>query len=93
VATTLLVAGSTLTVWILWRLHLHPPARTQASFKVLGCPYNCKRLTDGSFQLMHMSHDDHAVQLLKFKRAMAAKEKTKHYYSTHKVATRVCFGT
>jgi len=30
VATTLLVAGFTLTFR---RLHLHPPARTQASFK------------------------------------------------------------
>jgi len=37
-----------------------------------------------------MSRDDHAV---KFKRAMAAKTKTKHYYSTHNVARRVGFGT
>ena len=32
--------------------------RTQASFKALGCSYNCKRLTYGSFQLTHMSRDD-----------------------------------
>jgi len=37
-----------------------------------------------------MSCDDHAV---KFKQAMAAKTKTKHYYSTHNVVTRVGFGT
>jgi len=48
VATALLVVGSTLTFWI-------PPfastSRTQASFKVLGYSYHCRRLTDGSFQL------------------------------------------
>ena len=44
----------------------------------------------GSFQLTHMSRDDHAV---KFERAMAAKTKTKHYYGAHNVATRVGFGT
>jgi len=43
---------------------LHPPAHTQASFKALGCSYNCMRLTSGSFQLTHMSCDDHAVQLI-----------------------------
>jgi len=42
---------------------------------------------------MHMSRDDHTVQLIKFERAMAAKAKTKHYYSTHNIATRVGFGT
>ena len=55
VATALLVAGSTLTFWIPpW----HLPARTHASFKVLGCSYNCRQLTNGSFQLAHMSCDD-----------------------------------
>jgi len=34
-----------------------------------------------------MSRDDYAV------RAMAAKTKTKHYYSAHNVATRVSFDT
>jgi len=37
-----------------------------------------------------MSRDDHVV---KFEQAMAAKTKTKHYYSTYNVATRVGFGT
>ena len=60
VATALLVAGSTLTFGYLGRLRLHPPARIQASFKALCCSYNCRRLTYGSFQLMHMSRDDHA---------------------------------
>ena len=59
VATTLLVAGSTLTFWIL------PSAHTQVLFKALGCSYNCRQLTYGSFQLTLMSHDDHAVQLIK----------------------------
>ena len=57
VATALLVAGSTLSFWI---LHLHPPARTPA----IGCSYNCMRLTYGSFQLTHMSRDDHAVLMI-----------------------------
>ena len=61
VATTLLVAGSTLTFGY---LRLHPQAHTQASFKVLGCSCNCRRLAYGSFQLTHMSHDDHAVELI-----------------------------
>ena len=61
VATALLVAGSTLTFGC---LRLHPPAGTQASFKALGCSYNCRRLTYGSCQLTHMSRDDHAVQLI-----------------------------
>jgi len=40
VATALLVAGPTLTFVY---LRLHPAACTQASFKALGCSYNCKR--------------------------------------------------
>jgi len=40
-----------------------------------------------------MSCDDYAVQLIKFEQAMAAKTKTKHYYSAHNVATRVSFDT
>jgi len=39
-----------------------------------------------------MSHDDHAVQLIKFKRAMTAKTKTKRYCRAHNIATRVSFG-
>ena len=54
VATALLVAGSTLILWILGRLHLHPPACTPASFKALRCLYNCRWLTYDSFQLMHI---------------------------------------
>jgi len=55
VATALLVAGSTLTFWISWQTLLHPPARTQASFKVLGCLYNCRQPTYASFQLKHVT--------------------------------------
>ena len=40
----LLVAGYTLTFWILGRLRLHPPARTQAPFKALHYSYNSRRL-------------------------------------------------
>jgi len=61
VATALLVAGSTLTFGY---LRLHPPARSQASFKALGYSNSCRQLTDGSFQLTHMSCDVHAVQLI-----------------------------
>ena len=60
-ATALLVAG---LLWPFGYLCLHPPARIQVSFKALGCSYNCRRLTHVSFQLMHMSCDDHAVQLI-----------------------------
>ena len=50
--------GSSSTFWI------PPPACTQASFKALGCSRNCRRLGDGSFQLTHMSRDDHVVELI-----------------------------
>jgi len=61
VATALLVAGSTSTFWI----PQFVSTRTQALFKALGCSRNCRRrLTYGSFQLMHMSRDIHAVQLI-----------------------------
>jgi len=63
VATALLVAGPTRHFGYLGRHRLHSPARTQASFKALGCSYNCKRLTCDSFQLTHMSRDDHGVQV------------------------------
>ena len=63
-ATALLVAGSTLTFWIPWQTSFAPPARAQASFKEPSCSYNCRRLTCGSFQLTHMSRDDHTVQLI-----------------------------
>ena len=49
-ATTLLVAGPTLTLGI--PLCLHPPACTQR----LSIYY--RRLAYGSFQLMHITHDD-----------------------------------
>jgi len=61
--------------------------------KALGCWYNCRQVTYGSFQLMHMSCGDQAVQMQLIKRAMAAKPKTKHYYSAHNIATRMSFGT
>jgi len=85
VATALQVAGSTLTFWIPWQT----PFASTSSYSSL---YNCRRLTYGSFQLTHMSRDDHAVQLIKFEWSQAAKTKTKHYYSTHNLATRVSFG-
>ena len=61
------------------RLCLHPPTRIQALFK--GC---CRKLAYGSFQLIHMSHDDHAVHV---EWTIAARWKTKTYYSTHNFAT------
>jgi len=69
VATTLLVAGSTLTFWIPWQTQCASTSSYSSvvqSATSLGCSYNCKRLTCGSFQLTHMSCDDHAVQLIKF---------------------------
>ena len=76
VATTLLVAGLTLTLWIIGQIYscLHPPAGTQASFK--GCLYNVKWLAYGLFQLMHMTHDDHTVRSSQVS-AMVARRKTK----------------
>jgi len=60
VATALLVAGST-TFWI-------PQLVTTSSYssfvQALGCSLNCRWLTYDSFQLMRMSPDDHAVQLI-----------------------------
>ena len=60
-ATALLVAGSTLTFWI------SPFASTSSyssAVKALGCLCNCRRLVCSSFQLTHMSCDDHTVQLI-----------------------------
>ena len=60
-ATALLVAGSTLTFWI-------PPFASTSWYssvvKALGCSCNCRRLAYGSFQLTHMTREDHAVQLI-----------------------------
>ena len=60
-ATALLVAGSTPTFWIpqFVSTSLH-----SSVVQVLRCSHNCRRLTYGSFQLTHMSRDDHAVQLI-----------------------------
>jgi len=61
VATALLVAGSTLTFWI-------PLFASTSSYssvvKAQGCYCNCRRLACCTFQLTHMSRDDHAVQLI-----------------------------
>ena len=91
VATALLVEGSTLNFWI--------PLQTSFASTIsyssvvqsarLGCSYNCMRLTCGSFQLMHVTWWPHCW----IDRAMAAKTKTKRYYSAHNVATRVSFDT
>jgi len=52
------VAGSTLTFWI-------PRfASTNSYSSIVQSARNCRWLTYGSFQLTHMSHDDHAVQLI-----------------------------
>ena len=60
-AITLLVAGATLTFWI-------PPFASTSWYssvvKALGCSCNCRRLAYGSFQLTHMTREDHAVQLI-----------------------------
>jgi len=50
------------------------------------------RLTYGTFQLTHMSHDDHAVQLIKFERLAShgAQTKIKPYYSAHNIAGFAC---
>ena len=66
-ATALLVAGSTLTFWIPWQTQCASTSLYSSvvqSATSLGCSYNCKRLTCGSFQLTHMSRDDHDVQLI-----------------------------
>jgi len=79
VATALLVAGFTRTFWI-------PRFASTNSYSsvVRQSASNCRRLTYGSFRLTHMSRDDTIEPY-----AMAARTKTKHYYSAHNVATRV----
>ena len=52
------------------------------------CSCNCRRLIHGSFQLTHVTWRPHCS----IDWAMAAKAKTKHYYSTRNLATRVSFG-
>ena len=60
-ATALLVADSIPTFWI-------PQFVSTSSYssvvQAIGCSHNCMRLTYGSFQLTHMSRDDHAVKLI-----------------------------
>jgi len=55
VATALLAAGSTPTIWI-------PQFVSTSSYssvvQALGCSHNCRQLTYRSFQLTDMSHDD-----------------------------------
>ena len=84
-AIALLVVGSTLTFWI-------PPFASTSSYlsvvNALGCSCNCRRLAYGAFQLTHMSRDDHTPRC-SIDQAMAAKTKTKRYYSAHNIATRV----
>ena len=58
VATTLLVAGSTLAFWIPWQTSF---ASTSSYLSVV---QSARRLANGSFQLTHMSRDDHAVELI-----------------------------
>jgi len=61
VATALLVAGSTPT----FRIPQFVSTSSYSSIvQALGCLHNCRQLTYGSFQLMHMSCDDRAVQLI-----------------------------
>jgi len=55
-ATALLVAGSTLTLWIPGQTLLNPTARTQAFFK--GCLYVMVVAAYVSFQLMYSSSQD-----------------------------------
>ena len=59
--TALLVAGSTPTFWI---PQLVSTSSYSSVVQALGCSHNCRRLNYGSFQLTHMSRDDHAVQLI-----------------------------
>jgi len=59
VATALLVAGSTPTFWI----PQFPSTSSYSSIvQALGCSHNCRQLTYGSFQLTHMSRDDHTIR-------------------------------
>ena len=44
--------------------------------KPLVCSCNCRRLADGSFQLTHMSRDDHAVELIEPSHGGPDKDKT-----------------
>jgi len=64
VATALLVAGSTLTFWIPWQTPFASTSSYSSVVQSASLPDNCRRLTHGSFQLMHMSGDDHAVELI-----------------------------
>jgi len=62
ISTALLIAGSTLPFWI--PLFASTSSYCKCRSKALGCSYNCRQLTYGSFQLTHMSRDYHTVQLI-----------------------------
>jgi len=63
VATALLVAGSTLTFWIPWQTSFASTSSYSSVIQSATYSYNCMQITCGSFQLMHMSRDDHDVEL------------------------------
>jgi len=68
---------------------LQPRARTQGWFR--GCPHKVGGyVAYSSFQLTHMTRDNHTV-LVEW--AMAARRKSENYYSVHNFTTRVSFST
>jgi len=82
-ATTLLVAGLTLTLWMTGQMPLQPPAQTQVLFKC--CPYNSMQLAYGSFQLMHVTWWPCCSS-----QASNSSQKGKQiHYSAHNFTTRV----
>ena len=78
VATTLLVAGYTLTFCIPWQTPFASTSLYSSIAQSTGFSCNCRWLTCGLFQLTHTSRDQHAVQLINFEQALVAKTKTKH---------------
>ena len=79
VATALLVAGSTLTF---------PFTSTSLYSSVVQSAANLRLVPINA----HVTWWN-AVQLIKFKQAMVAQTKTKHYYSPHNLAKRASFIT
>jgi len=88
VATTLLVAGNTLTFWILWQTSF---SSTSSYSSLAQSARLLVELCAAHLWLVPINAHVTWWTRCSIDRAMAAKTKTKRYYSAHNVATRVSF--
>jgi len=88
VATTLLVAGYTLTFWILWQTSF---ASTSSYSSVVQSARLLVKLYAANLWLVPINAHVTWRPCCSIDQVMAAKTKTKRYYSTYNITTRVSF--